>query len=166
MSENYIEVLVKKETTFKDTLLRSLFIAITAGATLLALFGGGILFMVVAVVLAVITYIIWLNTDIEYEYLYLDKELQVDKIMARSKRKRAATFEIDRMEILAPANSYHLDDYRKRTFKEVDYSSRRKMQPDTRFVMIYNGEQRIILENRPELANAIKTVAPRKVFLD
>ncbi|MEG1848593.1 MAG: DUF6106 family protein [Lachnospiraceae bacterium] len=165
MSENYIEILVKKESTFKNTLLRSLCIALTALMFFLGM-SFGLLFLIVAIGFGILTYIVWLHTDIEYEYLYLDKELQIDKIMARTKRKKAATFEIERMEMLAPANSYHLDEYRKRTFKESDYSSGHKSQPDTRYVMIYNGEQRIILENKPELANIIKTVAPRKVFLD
>lgn len=165
MSENYMELLVKKENTFKDTLARSLCIAITAVAVLLAM-AGGIVFLIAAVVLGLLTYFVWLNTDLEYEYLYVDKELQIDKIMAKTKRKKVATFEIERMEILAPANSHRLDSYKNRTFKESDYSSRRKMQPDTRLVMIYNGEKRIFLENKPELSQIIRAVAPRKVFMD
>ena len=86
--------------------------------------------------------------------------------MAKTKRKRAATFEIERMEILAPANSHRLDSYKSRSMKEMDLSSGSKKQPDNRLVMIYNGNQRIYFENSTELANVIKNVAPRKVFLD
>ena len=56
-------------------------------------------------------------TDLEYEYLYLDKELSVDKIMAKSKRKRVGTYSLDRMEVFAPVYSYHLDNFKNRQVK-------------------------------------------------
>ncbi len=166
MNESYIELLVKKENTIKGTLLRVLCIALTASAVLLALGGGGIVAMAAAVAFGVLTYFVWLNTDIEYEYLYLDKELSIDKIMSKTKRKKVATFEIERMEILAPADSYHLDDYKNRTFKISDYSSGVIRQPDKRYVMIYDGTQKIFLTEDPKFASVIKNIAPRKVFLD
>ncbi len=165
MSESYVEILVKKEKTMVDSLLRGVGIALTVITLLLGL-AGNLIILAAGVALAVGTYLIWLNTDVEYEYLYLDKEITVDKIMARTKRKRAATFELERMEILAPANSHRLDSYRNRDMKELDFSSRKKEQTDKRLVMVYNGNQRIYFENSEELANVIKNVAPRKVFLD
>ncbi|MDD2968526.1 MAG: DUF6106 family protein [Lachnospiraceae bacterium] len=165
MSESYVEILVKKEKTMVDSLLRGVGIALTVITLLLGL-AGNLIILAAGIALAVGTYLIWLNTDVEYEYLYLDKEITVDKIMARTKRKRAATFELERMEILAPANSHRLDSYRNRDMKELDFSSRKKEQTDKRLVMVYNGNQRIYFENSEELANVIKNVAPRKVFLD
>lgn len=166
MSENYVELLVKKENTMKGTLARVLMIALTASVALLALAGGGLIFFIVAVALGVGTYLIWLNTDVEYEYLYVEKELSIDKIMAKTKRKKVATFDMERMEMLAPANSYHLDDYKNRSFKESDYSSGIKKQPDKRFVLIYDGTQRIYLSEDTKLAEVVRSIAPRKVFLD
>ena len=165
MSESYVEILVKKEKTMVDSLLRGVAIALTVITLLLGL-TGNLIILAAGIALAVGTYLIWLNTDVEYEYLYLDKEITVDKIMARTKRKRAATFELERMEILAPANSHRLDSYRNRDMKELDFSSRKKEQTDKRLVMVYNDNQRIYFENSEELANVIKNVAPRKVFLD
>ncbi len=166
MNESYMELLVKKENTIKDTLIRIICIALTISAALLSLTGAGMIALVAAVVLGILTYIIWLNTDIEYEYLYLDKELSIDKIMSKTKRKRAATFQIDRMEILAPADSYHLGDYKNRTFQISDYSSGVRKQPDKRFVMIYNGTQKIYFTEEVKFAQVIKNIAPRKVFFD
>lgn len=166
MNESYVEVLVKKENTIVGTLGRVLGIALTVSAGFFALAGGGLLFLIAAVALGVGTYFIWLNTDVEYEYLYLDKELTIDKIMAKTKRKKVATFDMERLEMLAPANSYHLDDYRNRNFKETDFSSGVKKQPDVRFVMIYDGTQKIYLSEDSHLATVIKTIAPRKVYLD
>ena len=46
----------------------------------------------------------------------------MDKVMAKAKRKRVATYSIDRLEILAPIKSYHLDNYKNRNVKVKDYS--------------------------------------------
>ena len=104
--------------------------------------------------------------DVEYEYLYVDKQLTVDKIMARTRRKKVETFDMERMEILAPIKSWHLDDYKNRQLKEVNYSSGVEQQPDIRYCMIYNGEKRVIFEPNAAMVTAIKSVAPRKVFTD
>ena len=86
--------------------------------------------------------------------------------MAQTRRKKVATFEVERMEILAPIKSYRLDNYKNRTCKEIDYSVRREEQPDRRYVMYYEGNQKIILSPSEEMLKAIKNVAPRKVFTD
>ena len=99
-------------------------------------------------------------------YLYVDKQLTVDKIMARTRRKKVETFDLERMEILAPIKSWHLDDYKNRQLKVVDYSSGVEQQPDIRYSMIYNGEKRVIFEPNAEMVAAIKSIALRKVFTD
>ena len=111
-------------------------------------------------------YFIYMNTDVEYEYLYVDRELSVDKIMGKSTRKRIANFDIEKMEILAPVNSYHLDNYKNRTGKTADYSSGEVMQPDKRYVFYYDGTQKVIFEPDAEMVKAIQMLAPRKVFKD
>ena len=102
----------------------------------------------------------------EYEYLYLDKEITVDRVFHKSRRKRFATYEVDKIEIMAPIKSYHLDGYKNRQWKEVDLSSRVENQPDTRYVFFYDGNQKIIFEPNEALVKCVKNVAPRKVFMD
>ena len=116
--------------------------------------------------MGVAAYFIYMNADLEYEYLYVDKELSVDKIMAKKGRKRVATYDMGKMEILAPMNSYHLDNYKNRSDKTVDYSSGVVKQPDTRYVFYYDGRQRVVIEPNEELIKAIQMIAPRKVFKD
>ena len=107
-----------------------------------------------------------LYTDIEYEYLYVDREISIDRIMARSKRKKVASFDVEKMEIMAPINSYHLDDYRNRQIKPSDYSSGVAKQPDRRYVFFYEGQKKVILEPSADFVKAVHNVAPRKVFTD
>ena len=163
--ETYVECMVKKKANGLMSALKVLLIGITVITGLLG-FMGLIVFLIIAVVAGVGAYFVSLNANLEYEYLYVDKQLTVDKIMARTRRKKVETFDLERMEILAPIKSWHLDDYKNRQLKVVDYSSGVEHQPDIRYSMIYNGEKRVIFEPNAEMVAAIKSIAPRKVFTD
>lgn len=164
ISDTYVECLVKKKTSTLFLLLRILSVMLTVVFILLGLILWPAL--IIGVLTGVAAYFIYLNSDLEYEYLYLDKEITIDKVMAKTRRKRVAKYDVQRMEILAPMNSYHLGDYKNRTAKTNDYSSGEVKQPEVRYVMYYEGGQRVILEPDGELVKAIKNVAPRKVFTD
>ena len=163
--ETYVECMVKKKANGLMSALKVLLIGITVITGLLG-FMGLIVFLIIAVVAGVGAYFVSLNANLEYEYLYVDKQLTVDKIMARTRRKKVETFDLERMEILEPIKSWHLDDYKNRQLKVVDYSSGVEQQPDIRYSMIYNGEKRVIFEPNAEMVAAIKSIAPRKVFTD
>ncbi len=164
MSDTYVECMVKKRTSILMQFLKILTIMLAVVFILL----GCILWpaLIIGILMAVAAYFVYLNTDLEYEYLYLDKEISVDKVMAKSKRKKVAQYDVQRMEILAPMNSYRLDGYKNRKVKTVDYSSGVAGQPDTRYVMYYEGDLKIIFEPNAKMVHAIKNVAPRKVFTD
>ena len=103
MNETYVEWLVKRKTPAYMTLLKILTIMLTVCFVLLGFFL--LPAMIIAVLLGVAAYFVYLNSDVEYEYLYVDKELTVDKVMAKSRRKRVATYDLGKIEILAPINT-------------------------------------------------------------
>lgn len=167
MSESYVECLVKQRTSLAGKFLRYLLIMLTAVFAMLTfLMGMDFVMFLIAVAVGAGTYFVYLYTDLEYEYLYLDRELTVDKVMAKTKRKRVAVYQMDRIEILAPVRSYHLDDYRNRTVKEKDYSIGYEDKPDLRYCMYYEGGEKLILSPSPEMVKAMKNAAPRKIFND
>lgn len=165
MSDVYVECLVKAKASALGKFLKTVLIVITVIFALMSVLGK-LIAVLGAVAAGVGAYFLYLNTDIEYEYLYLDKELTVDKVMAKTKRKRIGTYQVDRMEIFAPIKSYHLDNYKNRTAKEIDYSIGEELQPDRRYVIYYEGGIKLILSPSEELVKAMKNVAPRKVFMD
>lgn len=168
MSDAYVECLVKAKTSLLGRFLKVMLITLSV-IFVLAMFIMPPL-MTLALIGAILTgggaYFVNLYTDLEYEYLYLDKELTVDKVMAKAKRKRLAVYQLDKVEIFAPVKSYRLDNYKNRTVKEKDYSIGEVQQPDRRYAMYYEGGQRIILSPSEELVKVMKNVAPRKVFSD
>lgn len=108
-----------------------------------------------------------LNASVEFEYLYVDKEISIDKILNKTKRKKVEKFETERMEIFAPINSWHLDNMKNRQLKVTDYSSGVAGQPDRRYVMIYSGDRKIIFEpSEAHGKSGFSLLLPRKVFFD
>lgn len=165
MSDSYKELIVKREMGGKEIALRALCVIPTVLFALLGL-SGFLLALLPAVIFGGITYFVWLSTDLEYEYLYLDKELSIDKIMAKSRRKRVDTLELERVEILAPEKSHQLDSYRNREYKKADYSAGKDLAESKLYTIYYDGNKKIQLNLTEDFVKAMKAVAPRKVFLD
>ncbi len=164
MSDTYVECLVQAKKSGTAKAVTIILIVLTV-VFCLAMFMFPVA-MLLAIGTGVGAYFANLYSNVEYEYLYLDKELVVDKILAQSKRKRVAAYSLDRMEIFAPIHSWHLDQFKNRNVKAVDYSVGQEFQPDGRYVMYYEGGVKVILSPSQDMVKALKSVAPRKVFSD
>ncbi len=162
MNEAYYEIMVTKK---KSPILKvaQIVTALLAGFFALTMFIGMIWGIVLAVVFGVACYFITLYSTVEFEYLYIDKELQIDRILARSKRKRMETLDLNELVILAPVRSHELDSYRNNNYKKADYSSGEEANEQKKYMMIVNDKQ-IIFEPTEEMVKTIHMFAPRKVF--
>lgn len=166
MNESYVECMVARRTPVWQAFLKYLLVFLAAVVVLGGLLLSDFLILLAGILLGVGAYFTILYTDLEFEYLYLDKEISVDKIMHQQKRKRVAVYSVDKIEILAPIRSYHLDGYKNRQAKVLDYSSGVENQPDKRYVFFYDGKEKIIIEPSEDFIKIVKNVAPRKVFTD
>lgn len=161
MSDVYVECLVQaKKSSFKKTLQVVLIVL-----TVVFCMGMVVFFplALAAIITGVAAYFTGMYAQVEYEYLYLDKELTVDRILAQSKRKKVAAYTVERMEIFAPAGSSHLDAYKNRNVKVEDYSDGNL---NTCYCMYYEGGVKVLFTPGEDMVKALKTVAPRKVFTD
>ena len=163
--EQYMEHMVKKQTTMGDKAIRIICILLVV---LLA--GGGflipLLWFAAIIFFVIYRYLIYPMTDLEFEYLYVDRTLTVDKIMAKEKRKTIATYELDRMELLVPANSYRLAEYRDKDMKTVGFWSLDTSDDHVPYAMIYEGGLKVLLDLPKDFVKIIQNNAPRKVFFD
>ncbi|MCM1569571.1 MAG: DUF6106 family protein [Roseburia sp.] len=165
MSDTYVECLVKAKAPAVYKVLQVLCIALTVVFAISMLFISYI-GLLLAVASGVGAYFAGLQASVEYEYLYLDRELSVDKVLAQTKRKRVATYSLNRMEVVAPFHSYHLDNYKNRQVKVRDFSIGQELKPDLRYAIYYEGGEKIIFSPSQEMVKALKNAAPRKVFTD
>ena len=112
-------------------------------------------------------YFLNMNSNIEFEYQCCEREITVDKILNKQKRKNVGKYQVEHIDAMAPSRSHHLDEYRNKTLKTIDYSAREpNRQPDPTYTFIYDGKERVIFEPSTEFVAAVKSVAPRKVFTD
>ncbi|MDO4304918.1 MAG: DUF6106 family protein [Bacillota bacterium] len=168
MSDLYTEVIVKRRQTPADTAKKVLLIAGTVLSAAAFLFTTlGIIALVLLAAFAVADYFLLPSFNVEFEYLYVNGELDIDKIMSKQKRKRAYSMDIKALEILAPSNSHELDYYNNKSdVKTYDFSSQE--QGHKTYTMVVKGEkgmEKVIFEPNEVILKDMKRVAPREVNL-
>ena len=167
MNDLYSELLVKKEQTLKDKAIKILMIALIVIAVAAGLVMTPLAWIVV-LGLGIAAYFVLPNRDLEYEYVFVNGELDIDRIASKAKRKRMHTFDLAKMDIMAPVKSHRLDYQNHNTnLKVLDFSSG---NPEHKiFAMIISGEKevyKVLLEPDQELISNIEKSCPRKVFVD
>lgn len=165
---SYVECLVESKASPVITFLKylSIFFAVVFFIAAFML-GFGIIGLILCVAAGFAYHFAALNANIEYEYQYCDKEISVDKVLNKSSRKHVGTYSVEHIEAMAPSRSYHLDEFKNKTYKTSDFSSKNKdAQPDSTYTIYYDGKDKIIFEPTEEFVAAVKAVAPRKVFTD
>lgn len=164
MSDMYSEIMVKRITPTSDKVKR----AVLVGGTAVCFVGGVVIMwplLIAAVALGIVTYLMIPRFDLEYEYLYVNGEIDIDKIMGKQKRKRCASYDIENMEIMAPSNSHALDSYKNNSDIRVkDYTS---LDPQaSSYSLVFNQEKQrelVKLELNERVVQEIRRIAPRKV---
>ena len=167
MGDLYSELLVKKDKTAKDSLLKYGLIVLTV----LAVFAGLIitpLALIIAVALGIACYFVIPKTDVEYEYLFINGDFDIDMIMSKTKRKKVKSFKLSEADLAAPLDSPRMDYYNgNQNMKVLDFSSGNPEHKRFGVITRLDGNLcKIILEPDEALAQAMKNSAPSKVFLD
>ena len=167
MSDLYSELLVKKNPTAQDAVIKYGLIVLTVLAVFAGLFITPI-FLVVAIALGVACYFVIPRTDLEYEYLFVNGEFDIDMVMAKSKRKKVMSMNLSEVDLVAPLDSHRMDYYNGNSrMKTLDYSSGNPQHKRFAVITKNGGENsKIIIEPDEQMAQAIKNSAPSKVFLD
>ena len=125
--------------------------------------------LIAGIVLGIVSYYFIIpKTDLEFEYLFVNGELDVDMIMSKTKRKRVKSIQLSDADIMAPLKSHRMDYYNGNSrLKTLDYSSGNQQHRRFAVIIKSGGENcKIIIEPDEQMAQAIKNSAPSKVFLD
>ena len=169
MSDLYTEVLVKKQQTGKDKVIKGVLIFFTVLFAAAGIMMNPLI-LLLALVLGIVDYIFIPKLSVEFEYLYVNGELDIDRIYSQSRRKRAASYELSNMEILAPYQSHQLDSNKKnQSSKRYIYSSGIEGQGHKPYAFVIskdNTMQMVIFEPDEVMLKDIRNRAPRKVFMD
>ena len=167
MGDFYREIMVKKEKRPVDGLIRIAMIAFTA-----VLFAAGLvihpILLVPCIGMGIADYFIIPSLDLEYEYLYVNGDIDVDKIMSRQKRKRAGSYALDDLEIMAKTGSHSLDSVLNggnQNVKQIDYTSGTNPQGSWTMVFNHSGSREAVrFELEDDIVADLWRRAPRKVI--
>lgn len=116
------------------------------------------------VLLAVGIFFFKKNLYIEYEYIFTNGEIDIDKIIEMKKRKRVFSFSVKSVELLAPEDSYYVKDFANKPSKVISVYP--KDNKEKVFVaMITGGSERVQLRFVPseEMLNMCYKYNPRAV---
>lgn len=164
MNQDYVEWLVKRKDPAYAWPVRILMGILCAAALVMALVvvWGPILLLIAGAA----TFFVFQMLSVEYEYLYVDGILSVDKILGKARRKKVLECSKEELLMIAPSDSYVLKDYETSGMKVVNCSSQK---PEAKtFTMIYqkNGQHyKVILEPNDKLLQAIRYTTPRKIVM-
>ena len=125
MTDMYSELLVKKEQTVKDQAIKILLIFLLVFTAIAGLILTPLAW-VLTIGLGIAAYFVLPLLDLEYEYVFVNGELDIDRIASKAKRKRMKSFDLAKMEIMAPVNSHRMDYQNHNTnMKVLDYLIRK-----------------------------------------
>lgn len=164
MNQDYVEWLVKRKDPAYAWPVRILMGILCAAALVMALVvvWGPILLLIAGAA----TFFVFQMLSVEYEYLYVDGSLSIDKILGKARRKKVLECSKEELLMIAPSDSYVLKDYETSGMKVVNCSSQK---PEAKtFTMIYqkNGQHyKVILEPNDKLLQAIRYTTPRKIVM-
>ena len=89
--------------------------------------------------------------------------VSIDKIMGKERRKKAASFDLSKLEIVAPTDSYLLDSY-KNCNKVYDFTSLEEGVKVYALILHGNGGyEKVLFEPNSEILSAMKDAHPRKI---
>jgi len=169
MEEMYSETFLEAKLPFQRLVLRIVMIA----AAVLALFigissiflAGRFLVFTIAIIIAGVSFYFAPSSHLAYEYIFVDGQIDFDRILGGAKRKTMKRSDLAEIEIVAPENSHRLDPYQ--NLPLVDYSS--GYSGDRHFIAVSVGEdkkERIRFTPDEKMLSMMQYKAPSKVVTD
>ncbi len=169
MRDTYAEYLVKHKNGVKETLLQLLIVFAAAfisfiSVTFLAAFVGGLSAVVVVGVIYGAYYLVT-SLFLEYECIFTNGDLDVDKIICQRKRQRLVTVKCENIEVLKK--------YVPEEHKNADYQTRIIAVEDEKKSENYcivarvqgKGKTLVVFTPNDKILDAIKKFAPKHVVM-
>ncbi|NLC20012.1 MAG: hypothetical protein GX757_12515 [Clostridiales bacterium] len=162
MNQSYAEAGVARKNTATIIALKILMIlVIIAGA--FVMLTGGIIGIAGAVIVIVMVYLLP-KLNVEYEYIFVDGQIDFDRITGKSRRKTMLRIDMEEVEIIAIQGSHSLDPYKNIQCVKMDFTSGAKDAKPYIAIANKNGKKYMIAFEPNELMlTMIKQKSPRKL---
>ncbi len=163
MNEVCVEALVRRPVTMRQKVLFYVLVGVAAIAAYLTITILPIA-IIVAIAAGIGAYVVKQGMDTEYEYAFFDGELSIDKVVANSRRKHLADYQMTDVQIIAPVNSSSAAAFRHRQMRKKDYSA--GAQTGTQYAIYLRDDRKVLFTPSEKLLAAMKKAAPQKVVTE
>lgn len=161
MNDFYTEQLVKKRKDGKDVLVNIILVILTLLSVWAVMMMPLLIILPILMVAADI--FILHRMDVEYEYIYINGDLDIDKVMHKEKRKHLFSVNINDMELLAPEGSREIADYK--VSKVLNYCGNTTDLSHYALIAKQSGQLvKVLFEPNESLIEGVYLLAPRKVI--
>lgn len=162
MNDAYDECLVKQQPPSYAPVLKGIMILLCVLSLVFAiLLPVGIVGLLIS---GFLTYLVFQNMDLEYEYLYINGQLTIDKIMGKSKRKNVWDGDLEQVSTVTLVNPLQAANQRPDRMKVYDCSSKRDGAKIYSLVaQAGQGSIKIIFEPSEEMIRHMRKKYPSKV---
>lgn len=165
MNDLYTELLVKRKTSVMLKILKVVLLVLTAITAVVALFSMNLFIIIAAFVFAIAYVLVSQSAGVEFEYLQVNSEIDIDKISNKNKRKRLMTIDLKSVEVAAPLGSHALDSYQR--LKVVDCSANDPSQkPYVLICKVDKEMKQVLLQLDQKMVKSLKECMPRKLVED
>lgn len=164
MHDQYIEVLVKRKPIEGIKTIKQVCLSLVIAMFLIGCMSSMVLFYVLSVVFALFYYFIILRLDVEFEYYYLNGELDISQIFNRSKRKEVVSLNESTIVLVAPVEAQEVQGLG--YLRTIDCSS--NDSADSIYAVIYNHQntvKKVLINKNDDLLKYLKRKMPNKVKL-
>jgi len=162
MNQSYAEAGVTRKNSASIIALKILMIlVIIAGA--FVMLTGGIIGIAGAVIVIVMVYLMP-KLNVEYEYIFVDGQIDFDRITGKSRRKTMLRIDLEEVDIIAIQGSHSLDPYKNIQCVKMDFTSGSKDAKPYIAIANKDGKKYMIAFEPNELMlTMIKQKSPRKL---
>lgn len=134
----YSDTYVHSQLTQDKLMMRRLMIA---ACIILPILGIAVFRSIILTIAAVVVDIVLIyflpNKHVDYEYVFVDGQIDFDRIIADASRKNMRRTDLEKAEVIAPEGSHALDPFQ--NLKTEDYSSGNA--GDKHYILVAKGEK-------------------------
>ncbi len=172
--EIFIEEMVRRQKSAKDYLLTGgiialaiilVFVVLGVLMPMFAAFSSIILLLAAGVVYG--AYFLVVSSNVEFEYSLVNTEIDVDKIVNKTRRKRLTTASIRGLEAFGTKKNPDFNSYLSNSVVNKIYACRDKASDDVFFIVYNQGDKKIMLVFNPSerIIEQITKRNPQKQFI-
>lgn len=168
MQDVHIEDIIKRKPSNAARIFKIIFIILAVFCFCMAVLFIPIVFLIMAVVFAGLAYFYHNRIYVDYEYMYTNGDLSIDRVLNNIKRKRIVSMDMNDLEIVAPVGSDGLNGYSQKKLKSHDFTDHNS---DSKvYCLIFrnqknnNAEEMAFINPSAELLDAMWQINPHQVF--